>query len=177
MKRIILFVVALTTAFAASAIDITGKQIYIPQELRSNDFESDSSQWSYSRMRLTPNFAIFWQRGFGADLSNPPRLEGRPMSIDLDNLASRLEEFYAFYRDSLKFIKAGSLAEKYRMMVMLNYSLEGTAYGGDYDEVIGAFWVAPNRLQDRRLNCVVPKPWSARHTSFRKNPCEVHCNL
>lgn len=154
MKRIILFIVALTTAFAASAIDITGKQIYIPQELRSNDFESDSSQWSYSRMRLTPNFAIFWQRGFGADLSNPPRLEGRPMSVDLDNLASRLEEFYAFYRDSLKFIKAGSLAEKYRMMVMLNYSLEGTAYGGDYDEVIGAFWVAPNRLQDRRLNCV-----------------------
>ena len=54
MKRIILFIVALTTAFAASAIDITGKQIYIPQELRSNDFESDSSQWSYSRMRLTP---------------------------------------------------------------------------------------------------------------------------
>ena len=27
----------------------------------------------------------------------------------------------------------GSKCDKYRMMVMINYSLEGTAYGGDYD--------------------------------------------
>lgn len=40
------------------------------------------------------------------------------------------------------------------MMVMINYSLEGTAYGGDYDQQIGALWVAPNRIQDEKLNCV-----------------------
>ena len=40
------------------------------------------------------------------------------------------------------------------MMVMLNYSTEGTAYGGDYDGVIGALWVTPNRLQDPKLNCI-----------------------
>ena len=27
------------------------------------------------------------------------------------------------------------------MMVMINYSLEGTAYGGDYDGQIGALWI------------------------------------
>lgn len=155
--------------FITFAIDIPGKQIYIPKELRSNHFESDTSQWSYSRMQLTDNFAIFWQRGFGSDLSNPPRLDGKPMSVDLDNLAARLEQFYAFYRDSLKFVHAGSLADRYRMMVMLNYSLEGTAYGGDYDEVIGAFWVAPNRIQDRRLNCVA-------HELGHSFQMQVHCD-
>ena len=38
------------------------------------------------------------------------------------------------------------------MMVMINYSLEGTAYGGDYDGEIGALWIAPNRVQDEKLN-------------------------
>ena len=40
------------------------------------------------------------------------------------------------------------------MMVMLDYSLEGTAYGGDYDGQIGALWIAPNRVQDVPLNCI-----------------------
>ena len=35
------------------AIDIPGKQIYIPSDLRNNNFESDTAQWSYSRMALT----------------------------------------------------------------------------------------------------------------------------
>ena len=39
------------------------------------------------------------------------------------------------------------------MMAMIQYSLEGTAYGGDYDQVIGAFWATPNRLQDKKIKC------------------------
>ena len=164
-----LFLAFLLLSTSVHAIEIPGKQIYIPADLRSNDFESDTAQWSYSRMHLTDNFAIFWERGFGSDLSNPPALKGRPMSINLDNLAERLETFYAFYRDSLKFIQEGSNADRYRMMVMLNYSLDGTAYGGDYDEVIGAFWVAPNRLQDKALNCVA-------HELGHSFQMQVHCD-
>lgn len=169
MHRLFACFFTLVVALGASAVDIPGKQLFIPTELRSNNFESDTAQWSYSRMRLTPNFAIFWQRGFGADLSNPPQLDGHPMRVDIDNLAARLEDFYAFYRDSLRFIHEGSVADRYRMMVMLNYSLEGTAYGGDYDEVIGAFWVAPNRIQDRRLNCVA-------HELGHSFQMQVHCD-
>ena len=169
MKRLFSGLLVAMLAVAVGATEFPGKQIFIPRELRSNNFESDTAQWSYSRMRLTPNFAIFWQRGFGADLSNPPQLDGHPMRVDLDNLAERLESFYAFFRDSLKFIHAGSNADRYRMMVMLNYSLDGTAYGGDYDEVIGAFWVAPNRIQDRRLNCVA-------HELGHSFQMQVHCD-
>lgn len=115
---------------------------------------SDSSRWCYSRMHCSPNLAVMWERGFGMDLSNPPALEGKPMSVDLDNLIARLEGFYSFFKDTLEFIRPGSKADKYRMLVMLNYSLEGTAYGGDYDGEIGALWVAPNRIQDKKLNCM-----------------------
>jgi len=169
MKRILYSVVAFLVAMAVHAIDIPGKQIYIPAELRSNNFESDTASWSYSRMALTDNFVIFWERGFGSSLANPPQLEGHPMSVDLENLKQKLERFYAYYRDTLHFIGAGSNAEKYRMMVMINYSLEGTAYGGDYDEVIGAFWAAPNRLQDRPLNAVA-------HELGHSFQMQVHCD-
>ena len=148
------FFLLVATHITLRAIEIPGKQIYIPADLRGLNLEDSTSEWSYARMALTPNFAIFWQKGFGPSLANPPRLDGRPMQVDLENLKSKLERFYIFYRDTLKFIHPGSIADKYRMMVMINYSLEGTAYGGDYDGTIGAFWAAPNRLQDQALNCV-----------------------
>lgn len=130
------------------------KGIYIPEELRQNDFNDPASPWSYCRMAETPNVVLFWEQGFGPDLSKAPDLEGRPMTVDLPNLLSRLEYFYQVYRDMMRFTLPGSQAERYKMMVMLNYSLEGTAYGGCYDDTIGALWIAPNRVQDKRLNCI-----------------------
>ena len=131
-----------------------GKEIYIPEELRDNDFTSPDSKWSYYRMAYTPNVVCFWEKGFGDDLSKAPDLDGHKMTVDLDNLLSRVEYFYNVYRDMMGFLLPGSKAEKYRMMVMLNYSLEGTAYGGCYDNEIGALWIAPNRVQDKTLNCI-----------------------
>jgi hypothetical protein len=131
-----------------------GKAIYIPKDLRKIDLQKNDSVWSFKRMRLSPNFVIFWQKGFGDDLSNAPDLDGHQMKVDLDNLVNRLEFDYKTFCDTMKFVKAGSKSEKYRMMVMLNYSLEGTAYGGDYDGQIGALWIAPNRIQDKKLNCI-----------------------
>ena len=131
-----------------------GKQLYMPKDLQGIDMTDPESKWSYARMDTTENIVIFWEKGFGNNLKNPPQLEGHNMAVDLDNLKEKLEADYRFFRDSLKFVKPGSKSEKYRMMVMLNYSLEGTAYGGDYDRTIGALWLAPNRVQDKALNCI-----------------------
>ncbi len=131
-----------------------GKAIYIPEELRSNDFTKKDSKWSYYRMAYTPNVVCFWEKGFGDDLSKAPDIDGHKMTIDLQNLLSRVEYFYNVYRDMMEFTLPGSKADKYRMMIMLNYSLEGTAYGGSYDNEIGALWIAPNRVQDKTLNCI-----------------------
>lgn len=131
-----------------------GKSIYKPKEFRDMDWQDPESKWSYHRMAYTDNFVVFWEKGFGDDLASPPPLEGQSMKVDLPNLLEKLETFYSYYRDELQFVKPGSKSERYRMMVMISYSLEGTAYGGDYDKVIGAMWVTPSRLGDKKLNCV-----------------------
>lgn len=130
------------------------KSIYIPKDLRNMDFNNSESQWSYERMDTTDNFVVFWEKGFGKDLSKAPELDGHNMTVDLNNLKYRLESYYTYFRDSLNFVLPKSKSERYRMMVMIRYSLEGTAYGGDYDGEIGALWVTPNRLQDKKLNCI-----------------------
>lgn len=148
------------TIFAAVALLLAllpvqaQKKIYIPEELRAMDLNNPESQWSWSRSVQTENLVFFWEKGFGDNLSNPPQLEGRPMAFDIENLKTRVEHFYRYFRDTLKFSLPGSKCDRYKMMVMIKYSLEGTAYGGTYDNFIGALWVAPNRIQDRKLNCL-----------------------
>ena len=150
----ILYSQAQQTQEATSYTLPKGKKIYIPLELRNNDFTDKESQWSYYRMACTPNIVCFWEKGFGEDLSKAPDLEGHRMTVDLDNLLSRLEYFYYVYRDMMGFLLPDSKAEEYRMMVMLKYSLEGTAYGGAYDNQIGTLWITPVRVQDKTLNCI-----------------------
>ena len=131
-----------------------GKEVYIPRDLKENDFTSADSKWSFARCAYTDDIIVFWEKPFGPDLSKAPDLEGNNMKVDLQNLLTRIQSFYDYFKNDLQFIKPGSNADRYRMMVMLNYSLEGTAYGGDYDGTIGALWIAPNRVQDKKLNCI-----------------------
>ena len=140
--------------FSLATMSYAQKQVFLPDSIRCYDLNDNNSRWSWQRSAQTENIVVFWEKGFGDDLSNPPMLEGKSMHFDLDNLLQRVETFYAYFRDSLRFTLPGSKAEKYKMMVMVNYSLEGTAYGGTYDNFIGALWVAPNRIQDRKLNCI-----------------------
>lgn len=151
---IIVFAITLTAQDVTHIAVPSGKAIYIPNELKGMDLQNPESKWSFHRMAYTENFVIFWEKGFGSDLSDPPQLEGHPMKVDLKNLEEKLEHFYRYFYHTLQFAKTGSKCDRYRMMVMINYSLEGTAYGGDYDGQIGALWVAPNRVQDKKLNCI-----------------------
>lgn len=130
------------------------KQVFIPDSLRPYNLNDDMSRWSWRHSTQTKNLVFFWEKGFGDDTSNPPQLAGHPMHFDIGNLQTRVERFYHFFRDTLKFSLPGSKCDQYKMMVMIDYSLDGTAYGGTYDDFIGALWVAPNRIQDRKLNCL-----------------------
>ena len=150
MKRIILL--AICTAFLT--LSKAQKRIYIPEDLRGMDLQADTSRWSFKRSIETDDLIIMWERGFGGDTSNPPALDGKPMKFNLENLKTRVQTFYHFFRDTLAFSKPGSKCDDYKMMVMVNYSLDGTAYGGTYDNFIGALWVAPNRIQDEKMNCM-----------------------
>lgn len=127
-----------------------GKEIYVPEELRKNNgFRNTQNNFCYARSLETENLIIMWAKSFGSD----PTKAGS-MAFDPEKLAKKGEEFYSLYRDELHFIKDGSGADKYKMMVMVTYTTEGTVYGGSYDNVIGALWVEPGRIQDERLNAV-----------------------
>ena len=151
MKRIM---TVLAVALALVSCTPKEKEIYIPKDLQEMDLNDPESEYCYDRMVTTENFAIFWEKGFGTDLSNPPTLEGKDMYFDMENLKAKLETFYDYFYNTLGFARKGSKCDRYRMLVMVRYSLEGTAYGGDYDGEIGALWVTPNRIQDERLNCI-----------------------
>ncbi len=131
-----------------------GKAIYIPNDLWGMDLNDPKSKWSFHRMVSTPDVALFWAPEFGDNIATAPDLDGNNMKVDLANLMGKLQTFYNFFYNDLAFVKEGTKADKYKMMVMLDYSLEGTAYGGDYDGQIGALWIAPNRVQDVPLNCI-----------------------
>lgn len=150
MRKWALTLLALTMTVSASA----QKKIFIPEDLQKMNLEADTSQWCWKRSAETRDCIFFWERGFGSDLQNPPALEGKPMSFNLSVLMERVQSFYTFFRDTLKFTLPGSKADQYKMMVMVMYSLDGTAYGGTYDNFIGGLWVAPNRIQDKTMNCM-----------------------
>ena len=151
MKKISIFAALL---LLLASCGVKEKEIYVPKDLQGMDLNDPESEYCYERTALTENFVIFWEKGFGNDLSAAPELEGQDMTIDLENLKEKLETFYDYFYNDLGFAKKGSKCDRYRMMVMLRYSLEGTAYGGDYDGEIGALWVTPGRLRDERLNCI-----------------------
>jgi hypothetical protein len=157
-NKLLVAVVLAACGLVAQAADTfreyAGKAIYVPIELLDNDFKSNDSKWSYRRMLCSENVAVFWAKDFGDNPAEAPDLEGHNMKVDMNNLLARLEKFYHYFYEDLGFLKKGSNADDYRMMVMLDYSLEGTAYGGDYDGKIGALWIAPNRVQDEKLNCI-----------------------
>lgn len=132
-----------------------GKEVFIPEELRSMNLKDKSSKWYWGRTQSTDDVILFWARGFGDNLMQAPALNGENMKVDAANLLEKVQKFYDYYYNDLKFVTPGKTkADKYRMMVMLDYSLEGTAYGGTYDNEIGALWVAPNRVQDKQMNAV-----------------------
>ena len=151
MKRTALL---LAGAWVSLSLQAQNKKIYIPEDLRKMDLQADTSQWSRKRSIETDDLILMWERGFGNDTGNPPDLDGKPMSFNLENLKNRVQGFYHFFRDTLAFSLPGSKADRYKMMVMVMYSLDGTAYGGTYDNFIGGLWVAPNRIQDEKMNCM-----------------------
>ena len=154
MKQFLIFTICALCGLSVHA----QKKIYIPEDLRGMDLKADTSQWSFKRSVETDDLIFMWERSFGQHTSNPPMLDGHPMSFNLNNLRDRVQSFYTFFRDTLGFVKNDqspqSKADQYKMMVMVMYSLDGTAYGGTYDNFIGALWVAPNRIQDEKMNCM-----------------------
>ncbi|MFD2967870.1 DUF4859 domain-containing protein [Sphingobacterium bambusae] len=119
--------------------------IYVPQEFGDMNLYNNVSTWSYNRSRESTHFIVFWGAGYG---TNDPNAAAVPevYRVDIDDLLSKAEQFYAVNINTLKFAERGvgkSNLDKYKMMIFLHYTTEWMAYGGGYDDTIGALWINP----------------------------------
>ena len=70
IKQFVLAAVLLSSLqLTAEVTEYKGKSIYLPKELRANDFTDPASKWSYDRMACTDNIVLFWAPGFGGNIS------------------------------------------------------------------------------------------------------------
>lgn len=127
-----------------SKVDVS--RIYIPEELKSNDFNKAESKWYYGRSRQSEHFIVFWGAGYG---NNDPGSTATPEAyrVDITDLLQKAESFYDMNINTLKFAQTGvgkSNLDKYKMLIFLHYQTDWLATGSGYDNTIGALWVSPS---------------------------------
>lgn len=114
----------------------TGKLIYKPNALQSNDFLDNNSQWSYQRMYWSDNYVVFWEKGLGNSLE-----EVAPL-LDIRNMLNVVENAYDYYYNTMQFVNTQTTsANDYRIYIMLHEQSTWLATGAGYDSQIGATWV------------------------------------
>ncbi|MGS2761490.1 DUF6055 domain-containing protein [Sinomicrobium sp. M5D2P9] len=155
--------------FDPSAVDTT--KIYKPNEFGNMNFFDSTSTWYYGRSRQSEHFIVFWGADYG---NNDPGSAETPSAyrVDIDDLLTKAEEFYALNIDELKFAETGvgnSNLDDYKMMIFLYHQDEWLATGAGYDNVIGALWVSPNTCQ--------PVGSTIAHEIGHSFQYQVHCDL
>lgn len=124
-------------------------QIYIPNEFKDSGFEDETGKWSYTRSKQSEHFIVFWEPGYG-DLDPSDNDVPATHRVDIDDLLQKAEQYYDLNVNTLKFAERGvgqSKLDEYKMMIFLHYTTDWMAYGGGYDDVIGALWISPNTAQ------------------------------
>ena len=129
---------------------------YKPREFDFDMMRSDS-KWSWCRSKQSDHFVVFWDRKYGEyglwgermgeENTSPTTCKSSAMSVDIDDLLAKAEEFYALNVGKLKFADTGkglSVLDKYKMEIYIIYQSEWLATGSGYDNTIGALWVNPS---------------------------------
>jgi hypothetical protein len=124
------------------------KELFIPDTVYTvpdnNNYQLDTSEYAFVRMKETPNFALFWAKEYGLDpKQNPDSLK----RFDADSILKQSERIYSYFVDELKFYTDdNSSIFKYKMLIYIFGGDEGSAFGGGQDEKIGAFWAPAIRM-------------------------------
>lgn len=162
LKIYSVFILSLSFSFAAFAqpnntknpepfaqIKRTGeKEIYIPGKVfrtpDNNNYLSDTSEFSFSRMAESKNIVLFWSKEFGKDPMVNPIEQKR---FDVNNALEELERFYDYYVNQLKLvIKGKSLTDQYKMILYVIGGSGATAFGGGAENKIGMLWTPAVRM-------------------------------
>ena len=125
-----------------------GKELLIPAHIylvpETNDFNNPDSEFSLKRSKTTDNFALFWAKEYGDDPMTNSVIDRR---FNADEVLKEADRFYDYFIDTLKWVdKDKSLATKYKFLIMVTGGQGGTAFGGDIDGKVGAFWSPATRI-------------------------------
>ncbi|WP_240775504.1 DUF4859 domain-containing protein [Sphingobacterium psychroaquaticum] len=121
-------------------------QIYVPNEFQNMDLHSAASTWSYTRSKQSEHFIVFWGKEYGTTDPGAASV-ATEYRVDIDDLLAKAEQFYALNINTLGFAERGvgkSNLDTYKMMIFLHHTTDWMAYGGGYDDVIGALWISPS---------------------------------
>jgi len=124
------------------------KELYIPSSVfnvpENNDFKNDTSKYCFKRMKETENVALFWAKEYGDDPMANPILRQR---FNVDEILTECDRVYKYYVNDLKFVEKGnSITDKYKCLIFIIDSIEGTAFGGGEENKIGVFWAPARRM-------------------------------
>jgi len=124
------------------------KEVYIPGKVfrtpDNNNYLSDTSEFSFSRMAESKNIIVFWSKEFGKDPMLNPNEQKR---FNVYNALEELERFYDFYVNQLKLvIKGKSLTDQYKMILYVIGGPGATAFGGGSENKIGMLWTPAARM-------------------------------
>jgi len=124
------------------------KELYIPGKVfripDNNNYNSDTSEFSYSRMVESKNIVVFWSKEFGQDpMTNPVETK----RFNVQDAVKELERFYDFYVNQLKLVVKGkSFTDQYKMILYVIGGSGATAFGGGTENKIGLLWTPAARM-------------------------------
>lgn len=148
MKRTIFTLLFLSVVMAMAA----QKKMYVPDEWRhpwnpdtllySENDPDNKYTWSKSRSIESDNVIVLWDKGYGSIL---PSKSPEAFRVDEQDLLKKCEQFYDLEINRLGFVnKETTNLNKYKVMVLLNHTLDWVCYGGGYDFEVSALWLGPS---------------------------------
>lgn len=140
--------VLLVWCLLITGIAAAQKSVFIPTEFSSAPLNT----WSYSKSYQSANFIVFWGNVVGTDPASYPDAN---LAFNPQSICDTLEKIYTKYISEIKFCTDTSTKNlgKYKIIIVMNDTWgtngpTGWAFGGTYDNTIGAMWVHPNATRD-----------------------------
>ncbi len=111
-----------------------------------DDLKDETERWSKTRSYQTENIVCFWEAGFGNDPTQMKRPEGSG-TFNLEKIMAECDSIWRFHVNTMGSADPnGKNISQYKFMFMLCYTTNWIAYGGGYDDVIGAMWLCPGAI-------------------------------
>ena len=137
-----------TNSVASVSASKVGKEVLIPEHITrvpdGNNFTNDDSEYCFKHSKSTDNFVLFWDKEYGDD---PMANSVTNRRFNVDEILKESDRFYNYYIDTLKWVdKDKSYATKYKFLFFVIGGTGGTAFGGDIDNKVGAFWTPATRI-------------------------------